>query len=229
MFVDAVKKGVLALSACLMLCSASSLAEVSGKDPFLMLQQVSRSTIERIGTEISHEEVNPAHLKQIAEEELLPHIDYTYAAYKVVGKHFKKSSKADIKAFVETFREYLIATFVQLFRYYDPEHHSLVFDGAPKTEGKKIVTVRSRFVADGKPDVHVDFKLRKNRKTGEWKAFDMVAEGISVLSSRQTELSPLIRKNGLAAVTAQLQEKINAGVDLSSEIELKRDGDAAGS
>ena len=34
----------------------------------------------------------------------------------------------------------------------------------------------------GKPDIFLEFKLRKNNKTGEWKAFDMVAEGISLLS-----------------------------------------------
>ena len=49
-------------------------------------------------------------------------------------------------------------------------------------------------------------KLRKNSKTGEWKAFDMVAEGISMLSAKQSELTPLIRTKGVAGVTELLKE-----------------------
>ena len=58
----------------------------------------------------------------------------------------------------------------------------------------------------GKPDIFLEFKLRKNNKTGEWKAFDMVAEGISLLSAKQSELGGLIRQNGIDAVIAQLRE-----------------------
>lgn len=221
------KQLFVVLAASLMFVCGLVRAEANTQDPYQMMQYVSQTTIDRIEREMVDKQLDQAQLHAIAEDELLPHIDYVYAAYKVVGKHFKKSSKADVKAFVETFREYLITTFAQMFKYYDPDQHSLAFGSAPKTQGKKIVTVKTRFVADGKPDVHVDFKLRKNRKTGEWKAFDMVAEGISVLSSRQTELGPLIRKHGLAYVTAQLKEKLNSGVDLTNEIELKREGDAS--
>ena len=221
-------KQTLLLSISMLFFCGGARAELDVQNPQQMIEHVSEVTIQRIEAELSHQQAEPAHLKKIAEEELLPHIDYVYAAYKVVGKHFKKSSKAEVKAFVATFRDYLISTFAQMFKYYNPDEHALMFGTPPNTQGKKIVTVRTRFVAQGKPDIHVDFKLRKNKKTGEWKAFDMVAEGISVLSSRQTELGPLIRKHGLTYVTDQLQQKLENGVDLSNEIELQRDSDATG-
>ena len=58
----------------------------------------------------------------------------------------------------------------------------------------------------GAPDINVIFKLRQNSKTGEWKAFDMVAEGISLLSAKQTELGGLIRQQGIDAVSQMLEE-----------------------
>ena len=58
----------------------------------------------------------------------------------------------------------------------------------------------------GKPDINVIFKLRQNNKTGEWKAFDMVAEGISLLSSKQSELGGMIRDKGIDAVSQMLEE-----------------------
>ena len=53
----------------------------------------------------------------------------------------------------------------------------------------------------------VSFKVRKNRKTNEWKAFDMVAEGVSLLDSKQAELSGIIRQKGLPYVTELLKKK----------------------
>jgi phospholipid transport system substrate-binding protein len=49
--------------------------------------------------------------------------------------------------------------------------------------------------------------VRKHKKTGDWKAYDMVAEGVSLLDSKQAELSSLIRQKGLAYVTEILKEK----------------------
>ena len=51
---------------------------------------------------------------------------------------------------------------------------------------------------------HCNFKLRKNKNTLEWKAFDMVVEGISLLSSKQAELSNRIAKEGIETVTLEL-------------------------
>jgi phospholipid transport system substrate-binding protein len=56
-------------------------------------------------------------------------------------------------------------------------------------------------------DIDIAFKVRKNRKTNEWKAFDMVAEGVSLLDSKQAELGGVIRQKGLPHVTELLKEK----------------------
>ena len=62
----------------------------------------------------------------------------------------------------------------------------------------------------GQSDLEVIFKLRKNKKTGQWKIYDMVAEGISLLSAKQSELSGLIRDKGIDAVSKQLNEHVAA-------------------
>jgi phospholipid transport system substrate-binding protein len=51
----------------------------------------------------------------------------------------------------------------------------------------------------------LEFKLRKE-KNGEWQAFDMVAEGISLLSSKQSEWNGKIRQEGVLAVAKELEQ-----------------------
>ena len=61
----------------------------------------------------------------------------------------------------------------------------------------------------GKDDMNLVFKLRKNSKTGEWKCYDMVAEGISLLSSKHNELSGKIRDEGIDKVSAELEKHVS--------------------
>ena len=51
----------------------------------------------------------------------------------------------------------------------------------------------------------------KNSKTGEWRAFDMVAEGISMLSAKENELSPLIRERGINKVIDLINKHNQSG------------------
>ncbi|TOI05525.1 ABC transporter substrate-binding protein, partial [Vibrio parahaemolyticus] len=57
-----------------------------------------------------------------------------------------------------------------------------------------------------RPNIKLEFKLRKDNKTDEWEAFDMVAEGISLLSSKQSEWNTKIRQDGILAVAQDLEK-----------------------
>ena len=64
--------------------------------------------------------------------------------------------------------------------------------------------MRVDILDSARPTVKVDFKLRKNKKTEEWQAFDMVAEGVSLLSTKQSEWNGKIRKGGIRSVSKGL-------------------------
>lgn len=55
-----------------------------------------------------------------------------------------------------------------------------------------------------KPDINVTFKMRMNKKSGEWKVFDMTVEGISLLSSKKLEIEKRISKHGIDQVSLEL-------------------------
>lgn len=46
--------------------------------------------------------------------------------------------------------------------------------------------------------------MRQNKKTKQWKSFDMVVEGVSLLSSKQAEINSQIAKKGINQVTLEL-------------------------
>ena len=67
----------------------------------------------------------------------------------------------------------------------------------------------------GQAPIKLDFKWRKNSKTGEWQAYDMVAEGVSMVVTKQNEWSGILRQQGIDALTAQIQKSAAAPVSLS--------------
>lgn len=180
-------------------------ADVDKKDPYKMIKTVADITFTRFANEQSEIRKEPNLLKNIVREELMPYVNYQYAAYKVIGSNFKKTKKADRAKFVPAFRDYLITSYAQVFTLYN--NQKVEFAPAKNFSKERVVSVDTSVIEPGRAPINISFRVRKHKKTGEWKAYDMVAEGISLLDSKQAELSSLIRQKGLPHVTAMLKEK----------------------
>lgn len=181
----------------------SAHAQVDKTDPFKLVEVVAHDLFERIAKEQEQISKEPEQLRLIVAEQLAPYINHRYAAAKVLGTHYKKATPEQRKEFFEAFRQYLIATYAGILTLYKDQ--KVVFEPASAIKGK-IVQVKVRVLDEGRPDIEIGFKLRRNKK-GEWSAFDMVAEGISVLKSKQSELQGVIRQQGVASVTQLLLDK----------------------
>ena len=178
---------------------------VDKKDPYFMIEQVAGQTFKRFADELQTIKSDPNIIKRIVREELMPYINYQYSAFKVIGKHLKNTTEQERKEFVPVFREYLITSYAQVFTLYD--NQVVEFSPAKDFADNKIVAVDTRIIMPDRENIDVSFKVRKNRKTDEWKAFDMIAEGVSLLDSKQAELGGVIRQKGLPHVTELLREK----------------------
>jgi len=181
----------------------SSLVDQS--NPYNMVQGAAEQTFKRFAREQQNILNNPNLLKDIVREELMPYINYHYSAFKVIGKHYKKTTDAERRAFFPVFREYLVTSYAQVFTLYD--NQVVEFSPQKSFEGKRIVAVKTRIIMPGRDNIDVSFKVRLNKKTKKWQAFDMVAEGVSLLDSKQAELGGIIRQKGLHYVTELLKKK----------------------
>ena len=68
--------------------------------------------------------------------------------------------------------------------------------------------------------------MRKDSKTNEWKAYDMVAEGISMLNSKRSEFESILRQEGIDAVIALMRDKIGKPVELKQDEPIEIKGEA---
>ncbi|MFT5675754.1 MAG: phospholipid transport system substrate-binding protein [Paraglaciecola sp.] len=191
---------------------SSGLTQAQEVNPYQMLQDVAMVTFERIKSERQEIEEDPEKLRTVMEEELLPHVDYNFSALKVLGKHFRTVPKDKVPEFIRVFREYLITTYALALAYYDGQE--VIFQPMKEVGKEKTITVRAVVKEPGRPDINIAFKLRKNSKTNEWKAYDMVAEGISLLSSKQSEFASILRQDGIQAVIDLMNRKNSQPINL---------------
>ncbi len=190
--------------------SGSPAINVDEKDPYAMIRTVADITFKRFANEQSAIRENPNLLKNIVRDELIPYINYQYAAFKVIGSNFRQTSKEEREEFVPVFREYLITSYAQVFTLYN--NQEVQFAPAKDFSEEKVVAVNTTVIEPGREPIDISFRVRKSSKTDEWKAYDMVAEGVSLLDSKQAELSSLIRQKGLPYVTELLKEKAEKNI-----------------
>jgi len=196
-----------------------SAKEVSSKvnttDPFIMVEQIANQVFSRLQNESIQIRKNPNLLKNVIREEVSPYFNHRYAAAKVLGNvHFRKATKKQFNDFSGTFGEYVITSYAQIFTLYT--NQTIKFQPSKTFKNKKIISVVMEIISTSRPPVDISFKLRMNKKTKEWRIFDLVAEGISFLDSKRSELNKLLNEKGIESTNEFLIKKSLSDVRFST-------------
>lgn len=198
------KKLVLTLLSIFVVFNASA-ETIDKTQPYHMMKQVAQITFARLKAEQTSIQKDPNYLKQVVNEELMPYVNDKYAALKLLGPNLKGAKREDVRTFIKAFHGYLISSYAQVLTQYTDQ--TIQFGPEPKLNAKKNITsIKVDIVDSPRPNIKLEFKLRRDKKSGEWQAFDMIAEGISLLSSKQSEWSSKLRQEGILSVAKDLED-----------------------
>lgn len=183
--------------------------DVDMKDPYKMVTVVAKNAFEKL--QANKDKISDVTFrKDLVRTDLLPYVDTRYAGFKVMGTNLKKASAQERDAFCDAFAEYIVASFADALAMYNNQELVLP-DYKQVSADASQVNVMFLIREAGKKDLELVFKLRKNSKSGEWRAYDLVSEGISMLTAKENELSPLIRERGIKAVTDLINKHNQTG------------------
>lgn len=181
---------------------------VRDENPYALLERVANKTADRIANDRPKIDEDLDYLREVIREELMPYVDSTYAAKRVLGRNLKDTTEEQRQQFYAVFREYLIATYGRAFTQYDETKHQFEFERARELGPEdRMVEVNTRLIEDGRPPIRMDFKLRYDKDERLWKAYDLVVEGVSLLNSKAAEISSVIRSRGIDGTIELLREK----------------------
>ena len=182
--------------------------------PYVLMQQASDKLFADIKNNQAKIKKDPNYLRTIVRNDLLPYVQVNYAGSLVLGSHFKSTTPEQREKFFKAFSDFIEQAYAQVLTTYTDQN--IQIEPAKEVGDKNLVSIRVNIMQNGgQAPIKLDFKWRKNSKTGEWQAYDMVAEGVSMVVTKQNEWSGILRQQGIDALTAQIQKSAAAPVTLS--------------
>ncbi|MBQ4833306.1 ABC transporter substrate-binding protein [Pseudoalteromonas sp. MMG010] len=191
------------LLAILVLFSANLYAQAQ-QTPDQLLETVAQQLFHDIAQVNSQGNASKQDMAEIVEKQLMPHIDIKFVSFKLLGKHIKGIDRAQATRFISAVEHYLTGTYAGALMKYTGQ--KVIFEPATKQGDSGFATVKTQIINDNGPAIDLHFKLRQ-AKDKSWKVYDIVAEGISLLSAKQKEVIQRISDVGLETVINELSAK----------------------
>jgi phospholipid transport system substrate-binding protein len=180
-------------------------AAVDKTNPYSLMNEAAKNTFTRLKTEQPKIKQDPNYLRVIVREELLPFVQIKYAGALVLGRYYKDATPAQREAYFSAFGDYLQQAYGQALALYNNQTYNV--QPEQPYAGQDIIAIRVTIVdPNGRPPVRLDFQWRKNTKPGEWQAYDMIAEGVSMISTKQNEWADILRQKGIDGLTERLKQ-----------------------
>ncbi|SEQ07086.1 phospholipid transport system substrate-binding protein [Rosenbergiella nectarea] len=193
--------------------AAPTEGQVDQTNPYTLMNQAAEKTFNRLKNEQPKIKQNPNYLRDVVRQELLPYVQIKYAGALVLGRYYSQATPAQKEAYFNAFGDYLAQAYGQALALYHGQTYQ-VAPAQPVGDAKMLAIRVSIIDPDGRPPVRLDFQWRKNTQSGKWQAYDMVAEGISMITTKQNEWADLLRTKGIDGLTAQLKVYANQPITL---------------
>ncbi|PWC20263.1 phospholipid-binding protein MlaC [Brenneria roseae subsp. roseae] len=172
-------------------------------NPYRLMNEAAEKTFNRLKTEQPRIRQNPDYLRNVVREELLPYVQVRYAGALVLGRYYKDATPAQRDAYFKAFEAYLEQAYGQALALYHGQTYQIAPD-QPLGDAN-IIAIRVTIIDNGgRPPVRLDFQWRKNSQSGNWQAYDMIAEGVSMITTKQNEWAATLRQKGVDGLTQQL-------------------------
>ena len=140
---------------------------------------------------------------KLAEEKVLPHIDFQEATRLAVGKSWSQATPEQKQKLVDEFRRMLVRTYSSAIQAY--EGQTMKVQPLRMKPDDTDVTVHNQYVRAGGKPVQIDYQMRKT--DNGWKIYDIVVEGVSLVLTYRSEFDAVVKQQGIDGLIKRLADK----------------------
>ena len=147
-------------------------------------------------------ETDEEFLRDKMNSSVMPKLDIKLMSKIILGKKiWTEMSESQKDDFVEAFQYRMTSTYMKSITAFDGE--KVVF--LPYEPGKRenIAYVKSKYLIPG-GDIAVDYRLIK--KSEEWKVYDIIFDGISLMKNYRADFREHVSQNGIESLITSLRE-----------------------
>lgn len=192
----------------LMLTLLMSMSIFAAEAPDLFVRKIADEVFEILKTDKDLKAGNKEKAYKITEEKILPYFDFDRISKLVLGKAWPAATKDEQEAFKKEFKTMLVKTYGSaLLKFKD---QTLNYKPTRFQPSDEEVLVKTEILKSGAPPLPIDYMLEKDGDS--WKVFDIIIEGVSLVTNFRGQFGNEIKQNGIASLISKLAEK-NADSD----------------
>lgn len=139
----------------------------------------------------------------VIEDKILPGVDVEGMSRLVLARHWRDATSEQRERFTEAFKNTLLQAYgVQLADHLDKDIR--VIERRSRQDDRMAVVATEIVMGSGQSNLQVNYRLRP--VNGEWKVFDVEAEGLSFVGNFRTRFNEEINRNGLDTLIERLED-----------------------
>lgn len=193
---------ILSSFLCLFLLTAAVPARADNPQPNQVVQALVDDLAKTMEAQRDELSKNRDALLKTIDGIVLPHFDIDYASILVLGQNARTASVEQRARFAKAMYNSITHRYAEgLLKYTEGRVRVLPFQGELND---KRTLVRTQVVLDDGKVVPVDYAFRKT-SAGDWKAYDVIIEGISYVTNYRNQVAAEIAKSSLDALTQRLE------------------------
>jgi phospholipid transport system substrate-binding protein len=172
------------------------------RSPEVIIEQTSTQLLDIINQESDRIREDVKFVDSIVNEIIVPIIDLQSMAKLILGKHWKTASEQQRTDFIDEFKNMLIRTYAKSVADFGHAKINII----PNAEGQKgkFYRVKTQVTLSGNPPLNVDYVFRQQNDK-QWKAFDLVVDGLSMIKNFRSSFSQEIEETSLDALIDRIR------------------------
>ena len=174
--------------------------------PDVLIRETAQEVISIVKQDADIKAGNQKKILALVDAKVLPNFDFNRMTQLAAGKYWRQATPEQKKALVAEFRNMLVRTYTKAFTMYRDQ----TIEVKPmKLAAEDVeVTVKSRIIKVGGQPTSVDYQMKK--ADDGWKVFDVVIEGVSMVTSYRGTFTSQIEQSGIDSLIKTLAD-MNAG------------------
>lgn len=183
----------------LILTASISMASAAYATP----ADVVKKTVDEVVRIVADKEMkrNEVKRRQSLKKAISVIFDYSEMAKRSLGKHWNVRSAAEKKQFTDLFATLLENSYAGKIESYNNEKIIYIKD----TVEDNYAEVKSKIVTAARDEFTLDYRLLK--QDGKWMVYDVIIEGVSLVSNYRSQFNKIITANGYDKLVKKLQSK----------------------
>lgn len=190
----------------LMVAVARAAESVPGPAPQELIEKTARGLLEALDADRTKAKQDPARVRALVDELLLPHFDTDYSARLVLGRHWRTATPDQRQRFVDAFYKSLLRNYGSALAEFTADRLTVLPFRGDLASGQAVV--RTEVKRSNGARVPVNYTLRSTPQG--WKAWDVTIEGISYVRNFRNDVGAEVEQAGLESVIKRLEtENVN--------------------